>query len=195
MEDLGAHAQRLAEARRADRHDHELLEIDRVVGMGPAVDHVHHRHRQRARRHAADVPVQRHAELRRRGLRDREADAEDRVRAEPALVVGPVQLDHGLVEQRLLGGVAPEQRLAQLTIHRPDGALDALAEIAGGVAVAQLDRFPRAGRGARRHRRAPHRTAVEGHVHLHGRIAAAVQNLAGVDQGDLGIGHAWLLRR
>jgi hypothetical protein len=36
-----------AKRRRADRHDHEFLDVDRIVGMGAAVDDVHHRHRQR----------------------------------------------------------------------------------------------------------------------------------------------------
>jgi hypothetical protein len=33
-------------------HDHEFLNVDRVVGMLAAVDDVHHRHRQ----HRAEVP-------------------------------------------------------------------------------------------------------------------------------------------
>ena len=53
MERLGAVAQRLGETRRANRHDHELLEVDVVVGVLAAVDDVHHRHRQRVR---ADPP-------------------------------------------------------------------------------------------------------------------------------------------
>ena len=32
-----------------DRHDHELLQVDVVVGVRAAVDHVHHRHRQHVR--------------------------------------------------------------------------------------------------------------------------------------------------
>src|SRR5438094_47495 len=38
--DLGAHAQRLGEALRPGRNDHELLEVDRVVRVDAAVDHV-----------------------------------------------------------------------------------------------------------------------------------------------------------
>src|SRR3979411_2818886 len=50
---------RLAEGRRADRHDHEFLEVDRVVGMHPAVDDVHHRGRQQARRAPAHIAIER----------------------------------------------------------------------------------------------------------------------------------------
>ena len=58
------------------------------------------------------------------------------------------------------------------------------------VAVAQLDRLVRAGRGARRHRRAAPHAALEHHVDLDRRIAAAVQDLAGDDVDDGG--HAGL---
>ena len=61
VEDLRARAQRLRERRRADRHDHELLEVDGVVGVRAAVEHVHHRHGQHVRRLAAEVAPQRRA--------------------------------------------------------------------------------------------------------------------------------------
>ena len=49
VEDLGAHAQGFGEVRRADRRDHELLDVDRIVGMRAAIEDVHHRHRQQRR--------------------------------------------------------------------------------------------------------------------------------------------------
>ncbi len=100
VEDLGARAQRLGEARRAHRHDHELLEVDLVVGVGAAVEHVHHRHGQHVRGLAAEVAPQRQPGLRRGRLRGRQRDAEDRVRAEPGLVGGAVELDHRPVDAR-----------------------------------------------------------------------------------------------
>ena len=54
VEHLGAVAQRLAEARRPDRQDHELLDIEAVVGVGAAVHDVHHRHRHHRLAPAAD---------------------------------------------------------------------------------------------------------------------------------------------
>ena len=59
ISDAAAH--RLGQRRRADRHDHEFLEVDRVVGMLAAVDDVHHRHRQDMRRDAADIAIERQA--------------------------------------------------------------------------------------------------------------------------------------
>lgn len=45
MEYLGPHAQRLAEVRRPHRLDHELLDVDVVVGMLATVEDIHHRYR------------------------------------------------------------------------------------------------------------------------------------------------------
>jgi hypothetical protein len=83
VEDFGAAAQALGEARRADRHDHELLEVDRIVGMGAAVQDVHHRDRQGRGRNAADIAVERQPARVGGSLRDGEAHAEDGVGAEP----------------------------------------------------------------------------------------------------------------
>jgi hypothetical protein len=73
VEHLGAHAQALAEARRAVRHDHELLDLEAVVGVGAAVEDVHERRREHARLRAAEVAVERQAH----GLRGRARDAID----------------------------------------------------------------------------------------------------------------------
>jgi hypothetical protein len=121
VEDLGAPAQRLGEARRADRHDHELLEVDVVVGVLAAVEDVHHRHRQHVRVGAADVAVERQAERVGGGLGDRQRDAEDGVGAELALVVGAVELDHRAVDLALVEASMPDERLGDLAVHVGDG--------------------------------------------------------------------------
>ena len=85
---LGAPAQRLAEGSGADGHDHELLQVDVVVGVLAAVDDVHHRRRQHMSVRPADVPIQRHSSRRRSGVRSSEGHRQHGVRAEPALVHG-----------------------------------------------------------------------------------------------------------
>ena len=55
------HAQRLCEGRRADRRDHEFLEIDAVVGVCASIHDVEHGHRQEVGRVAAQVLVKRSA--------------------------------------------------------------------------------------------------------------------------------------
>src|SRR5690606_34066929 len=69
------------------------------------------------------------------------------------------------------------------------GAEDALAAVSLRLLrVAQLDRFVLSGRGARRHGRAALCAAGECDFDFDGGIAARVENLAGVDGGD--VGHA-----
>ncbi len=184
VEDLGTVAQRLAEARRADRHQHELLHVDRVVGVGAAVDDVHQRHRQLHLAGATQVTVQRQRRLVGAGLGDRAGDGEDRVGAEPSLVVGAVQLDQRVVDEALLAGVQAEDRFADLRVDVLDGAHDALAVIARGVAVAQLHGFLRARRGARWHRGAAGDARLEYDVGFDGGVAARIEDLAGDDVDD-----------
>ena len=57
MKNLRAQAQCFAETFSADRHNHELLKIDVVVGMRATIDDVHHRHRQSAGVLAAEIPI------------------------------------------------------------------------------------------------------------------------------------------
>ena len=90
MKNLRAHPQCFREGRRPERHDHEFLEVDRVVGMHAAVDDIHHRHRQEMGVGAADIPVERQRGGVGRRLGDREGGAEDGVGAEAGLVEGAV---------------------------------------------------------------------------------------------------------
>ena len=192
MEDLRAHADGLGGAVGADRHDHELLDVDRVVGVRAAVDDVHHRHRQHVRGRPAEVAVERQAGGRRRRLGHGQADAENGVGAEPALVLRAVELHQRGVDAALVLRVHPRQRIEDLPVDRVHGLGHALAEVAALVAVAQLDRLVRAGRGARRHRRAALRAVLEHHVHLDRRVAAAIQDLAADDVDDGGHGDCLL---
>ena len=159
---VGLHAptQRLGITRRPDRHDHELLQVDRVVGVGAAVDHVHHRHGKHMGVGATDVAVQRHTELVGGGLGDRQADAEDRVGAEPRLVVGAVELAQQRVDDALRHGVEAIEGVGDLAVHEADRSLHALASVAVAT-VAQLDRLVLTCRGAARHGGAPGRAGVE----------------------------------
>ena len=151
--------------------------------MHAAVDHVHHRHRERRRLLAAEVPEEGNAGLVRRRLRVRQRDAEDRVRAEPALVVGSVELDEHPVEAVLVGRVAAAGGCSDLTLdvrHRPGHALAAVRV----AAVPQLDGLVDTGGGTRGHRRAAERTRLEPDVDLDGRVPARVEDLAGMDVLD-----------
>ena len=185
VEDLGAHAQALGEARRADRDDHELLEVDRVVRVRAAVEDVHHRHRQDVRRLAAEVAPQRQVLLGRRGARGGERDAEDRVRAQARLVRRCRRARSACRRGPAWSSAswpATVSAISPLTL--PTALRDALAAV-GVAAVAQLGGFELAGGGAGGHRGAPVRAGAEVDLDLDGGVAAGVKDLACVDRFDL----------
>ena len=170
----------LGEAGRARRQDHELLEVDLVVGVRAAVQDVHHRQRQQRLAAVGEPAVQALARVGGGRVRGGERHAEQRVRAEPRLRFGAVELDHLPVQRRLLGQPADGQaahRARQLAVRVRDRAGHALAAVAL-AAVAQLERLAAARRRARGHGRAAAHARVELDVDLERRVAARVENLA-----------------
>jgi hypothetical protein len=167
---------------------HEFLHVDVVVGMCAAVDDVHHRHRQAPEPITGKMRPQR--QLLRGGDRVRvgERDAEQRVRAQAALVVGAVEVDQAAVEPLLVVGVETLERIGDRRVDVRNRLLHSLAEVARLVAVAQLDRFLGTGGGARGHHRAAEAAVAERDLGFEGGIAAAVEDFAGVDLGIVVIG-------
>jgi hypothetical protein len=146
-----------------------------------AVEDVHHRHRQDVGVGAAEVAEQRQARGVRGGLGHGQRDAEDGVGAELALVVGAVERQHLGVDEPLLAGLEAEQLRADLVEHGVDRVLDALAQVAALVAVAQLQRLVGAGGGPGGHRGTGDGAVVQTDLDLDGRIAARVEDLAGYE--------------
>src|SRR5206468_3783772 len=109
------------------------------------------------------------ARVGRRRLRRRERDAEDRVRAEPALVWRAVELDEPPVEPLLVVGVEAAHRGRDLAAHVRDRAADALPAPLG-AAVAELERLVDAGRGTGGHSGPAERARLEPHLRLDGRV-------------------------
>ena len=83
----------------------------------------------------------------------------------------------------------PSERRTDPVGHVRDRRQDALAAVAGLVAVPQLDRLVDAGRGAGRHRRPAERAVLGDDVDLDGRVAPRVEDLPGIDPGDGGVAH------
>ena len=70
------------------------------------------------------------------GAGDGEGDAEHRVRAQPRLVGGAVEVDEETVDGSLVGGGLADEGGVDLGVDVLDGLEHALAAIAAGVAVA-----------------------------------------------------------
>ena len=194
MEHLGAGAQALREAAGAPGHDHELLKVDGIVGVGPAVDDVHEGHRQGPREAAADVAVERQAALLRGRLGQGERHPQQGVGAQTLLVLRAVQLDQGAVDGHLILGLQAGEHVEDLVIDRLDGLQHPLAAVTGRVAVAQLDRLVRARRGAGGNGSAAEGPAFQRDVDLHRGIAAGIQDLAGTNVDDGGHGRSCQVR-
>ncbi len=120
---------------------------------------------------ATDVAVERQPRLLGDRLRGREADAQDRVRPEAALVVGAVERAQLGVERALVGAVEAHDGIADLAVDEPDRGLHALAAIAL-AAVAQLHGLVRAGARTARHGRPPAGAREQLDLDLDGRVAA-----------------------
>ena len=98
----------------AVRNDHELLRIDRIVGVRSAVQDVHHWNRQHARRHAADIAVERLSVRLRGSARGRHRNGENCIRAELAFVRSSIERDHRVIDRGLFRRVHPRERRSNL---------------------------------------------------------------------------------
>jgi hypothetical protein len=186
VEHLGADPDGLGEAVGAGRCDHELLDVDVVVRVLPAVQDVHERHGQDAGRHAADVPVERKLKGNRGRVSAGERDRQDRVGPEFRLVLGPVERDQKLVDQHLVGGVEADDLGPDLLIDVRDRLLDPSAVVARLVPVPKLDGLVGAGRGAGGHRRPTEDTGIEEHIDFDRGIPAGIEDLSCQHVGDRG---------
>jgi len=184
VEHFSAHAQGFAEGRSANRDNHQLLEVQAVVGVFAAVDHVHHRHRQRHRARTTDIAIQRQTGFFSSSLGYSHRNSQDGVGAQTTLVVGAVQIDHGLVDESLVGSVEANDGFADFGVDVFNGFQNTLAQIAGFVAIAQFQGFTLASGCAGRYSGTAHDAGFEQHVGFDGRVATGVQNLAGDDFYD-----------
>src|SRR5581483_8614345 len=110
--------------------------------------------------------------------------AEDRVRAQPALVRRAVEIDERAVETLLVARVAAVCELCKLAVDVHDGLGNALTAVRV-AAVAQLGGLVHACRRTGRDDRAPVRARIEPDLHLDGRVATGIEDLAAPHVGDL----------
>ena len=178
MKDLGDHANGFAKRLRPDRHDHEFLEIDLVVRVLAAVDDVGHRNGQHPGIGTAQVAVERQTVGGRGRLGGRQANSQNRVGAELPLVGRSVGLDQRPVQPHLVGRIATHRRLGKHAVHVGHRLGHAFSEVSRLVPVAKLDCLVNSGACPRRNGRPAQCAVSQHHIHLDGRIAAAVEDLA-----------------
>jgi hypothetical protein len=186
VEHLGPHPQRLPERGRPQRHDHEFLKIDIIVGMFAPVEDVHHRHGEDAGVGAAQVAVQRQLDAGRRRMSDRQGDAEQRVGAQLPLVRRPVDLQQCFVEKHLLARVHAQDARGDGLVDILHGLEGPLALVSRFVSVAQFDSLVRPSGGPGRDSGPPAGAVRQNDLDLHGRVATAVKDLTGLKRFDEG---------
>ena len=170
---LNAPSKALGEARCADRHQHELLEIDVVVGVLAAVQHVHHWNGEHVSVRPADVAVERNVELGSRGVCGCERDAEDGVCATATLVGGSIGGDHCRVDSALGRDIHADDGFGEVGVDESHSGENALALVAI-ASVTEFDRLKLTGRCATRDERSARRTRGGGNGDLHGWVPAGV---------------------
>jgi hypothetical protein len=134
----------------------------------------------------ADVPVQRELELGGRAFAT--ARLVPSIAFAPSRALLPVPSSEiSSVSTRRCSSASKPWSISAISPFTNATRSDALAEVAR-AAVAQLDGFVLAGRCARRDRSASGRAAVELDLHLDGRVASGVEDLAADDVDDLAHG-------
>jgi hypothetical protein len=172
MKDFNAPAQRLGKRWRADRHHHEFLEVDVVVGVRSTVQNVHHRSRQSVRTRAAQIAIERDVEARCRSARSGHRDCQDRIRAQAPLVLGTIEFNHLGIEPTLVKPVPIRQSVRNLPIDVFNRLENSFAYEAVRVIIAQFDRLVLAGGRAAGHNRPAHRSVRQKNFRFYRRIAA-----------------------
>ena len=186
MEDFRAHTNGISARRRSHRHNHEFLNIDRVIGMGAAVDDIHHRHRKCVGECAADITVKRQTGVFGSRFRNGQTHAKNSVGSKTGFVRRSVQINHRLVDQQLIVGIKTGQRFKNFGINGFNGFRHALTEIAALVTIAQLHGLVHTGRSAGRHGGPAKSAGFQNYIDLNGRVATGVDDFTSVNIDDLG---------
>ena len=141
---LGAPAERLGERGRADGDDHELLEVDVVVGVHAAVEDVHHRD-------GEDVGVRRRRRSGRAASSSSSAAALATASETPRIALAPRRDLFGVPSRSMSARSTPAGRAPR----RPtSGVGDLAGHVRDGAAARPCRRSVRRRRGARRPRTA-----------------------------------------
>ena len=184
MKDFRAIAQGFAKIRRPYGDDHQLLQIEVVVSVGAAIDHVHHGNRHLHTAHAAEIAVQGQTRFFGRRTGHRHGHGQNGIGTEAGFVVCAVKLDQGVVQKRLFAGIQANHSLCDLVVDILHSLQDTFAAVACGVAVAQFDGFTAAGGCTRGNGGTTHDAAFQQDIALHRGVATAVQNFTSNDVDD-----------
>ncbi len=145
MENFRTHTDGFFNRFRANRLDHEFLDVDVVVSVLAAVDDVHHRNRHgvfaRSAVQFSNVLVQRHTFSGSSSFGVSQRDSQNGVCTEVRFVFSTVQVDHDFVDASLVFSVFAKNSLSDRAVNRANSFGYAFTQETGFVAIAQFQRF------------------------------------------------------
>lgn len=181
VEHFGTHTESFGEGGGTDGHNHEFLKVDAVVGMGTAVEDVHHGDGEHVAAATAKIAVKLLARLHGSGLGTGEGDTEDGIGTKTTLVGGAVKFNHLLVDGTLLFDIHAAKFFVEDVVDIVDCLKDAFAKVDGLVAVAEFAGLVDAGGGSGGDCGATHGALFGEYFDLDCGVAARVENLAAPD--------------
>ncbi len=165
-------------------HDHEFLDIDIVIGMGAAIENIHHRHRQQLGVGAANVTIKRQTALIRRRTGHGQGNAQNGVGPQTPLVLGTIDVDHLLIHRHLIKHLHADHGIGQFAVDGIHRLGDALAQITALVAITQFHRLTGAGGSPGWHRSTAQTALFGKDLHLHGGIATGIEDFTRLNMGN-----------
>jgi len=178
---LNTRAQSIAKIAEAPRLNHELLEVEGVVGMLATVEDVEHRRWKCSRMRSTNISIERLFRSNRRGMRDGKTHSKRRIGAEMRLVFGSINLAEQLIDALLRSCVSTHELRRDERVDVLNGFGHTLAEPHFLITVAQLNGLMFARRCATWNCGSTDRATRESHFAFDCWLTAGIQNLTRFD--------------
>ena len=169
--------------------DHELLDVDRIGGVGATVENVETWNRKQPGGGAAEIAIE--GEAGGGGCRPShcQGNRQHGVGSEPGLVGRGIEIEHHLIDRLLAVASRPRTSGAIVLRMFSIAFCTPFAQVAAAT-VSQFDRLFGPSRGARRHSRPAEAAVGEVDLGFDRGIASGVEDLAGDDGADdAALGH------
>ena len=181
MVDFGIHAQGFGKVYGPNRHDHEFLDIDVVIGMSTAIEDVHHRNRQFLSVDTAQILVQGQTGIFSGCFGAGKADAQDGIGTKFAFIFGSIKAQERLVNLDLTGRFKANEGIADDVVDVIHSLQDAFTEVTVLIPVTQFHGFMNACGSTARNSSAADDAVIKEDLHFNGGVAAGIQDFSCAD--------------
>lgn len=181
MVDFSVHAQGFGKVHGPNRHDHEFLDINVVIGMGTAIKDIHHRNRQFLGVDTAQVLVQGKAGVFGGCLGAGKADAQDGIGTKFAFIFGSIKAQERLVNLDLTRRFKANEGIADDVVDVIHSLQDAFTEVTVLIPVTQFHGFMNTCGSTARNSSAADDAVIKEDFHFNGGVAAGIQDFSCTD--------------